>query len=212
MDKIITALEQQKNNPDRINVFIDGEFVFGISRFVGAWLKKGDVLDDARILQLQEQDTFEKAYQIALRYIAYHPRTEVEIRKKLEKSEFDLDVINQVVKVLGEKNYLNDEQFAKDWIDSRANSKPRSHKYFSYELRRKGVSDAAIGQALQDAPADSDLAYQLGSKYLGRYENLNETDFKKKMHGVLARRAFSYEIIRKTIEKLLSKRSLEEKY
>ena len=210
MDKIITALEQQKNNPDRINVFINDQFAFGISRYVGAWLKKGEVLDDARIQQLQEQDIFEKAYQTALRYIAYQPRTEIEIRKRLEKAEFDQPVIDRVVQVLGEKNYLDDTQYARDWIESRASSKPRSHKYYSYELKRKGVSDAAIAQALQDAPDDLDLAYKLGCKYLSRYEHLDESEFKKKMHGVLARRAFSYEIIRKTIERLIKKRNLEE--
>jgi hypothetical protein len=53
------------------------------------------------------------------------------------------------------------------------------------------------------------MALQLGKKYLKRYANLEEDDFKKKMYGVLARRAFPYEIIKITIEKLIINRNLE---
>jgi len=210
MEKKITALEQQKNNPDRVNVYIDHEFAFGISRFVAAWLKQGDAIDESRIEQLLKQDAYEKAYQRALKFIAYQPRTETEIRAKLEKSNFENTTIDQVISELGEKNYLNDQQFAQDWIDSRANSKPRSKKFYSYELKKKGISEESINQALGNAPSDEELAFRLGCKYLNRFSYLNEADFQKKMQGVLARRAFSYDVTRKTIEKLLSKRKLEE--
>ena len=89
MEKIITALEPQKNNPNRINVYINSQFAFGISKFVGIWLSMGEKLDDARIKQLLEKDTYEKALQTALRYIGHHPRSENEIRQRLIRSGFD---------------------------------------------------------------------------------------------------------------------------
>ena len=209
MEKIITALKQQKKNPDRINVYIDDQFAFGVSRFVGAWLKEGDAIEEAKVQQLLDQDGYEQALQKALRFIAYQPRTEAEVRSKLAKLEFSEDMIDGVIKDLKDKNYINDTRFAQEWITSRAQSKPRGYKYFTYELRRKGISEGAIEQALEDAPEESDMAYRLGIKYLSRYDRLSEDEFGKKMYAVLARRVFPYEIIKNTIEKLIQKRNLE---
>lgn len=209
MENVITALEPQKNNPDRINVFIDNQFAFGISRFVGAWLKKGEKLEKSRINELLKQDDHEEVLQKALKFIGYRPRSQQEVRCKLEQSAYNGEVIEDVINELGEKNYLNDERFAQEWIESRSNSKPRSRKYYSIELKRKGISEASIQQALEKAPSDNELALALGSKYLYRYAHLEDEEFKQKMHGVLARRAFSYEIIKETIKHLIAKRNLE---
>jgi regulatory protein len=210
MEKIITALEPQKNNPDRINVYINDQFAFGISRYVGAWLKQGETLSDARIQQLMDEDQHEKALQRALRYIAFQPRAEKEVSDKLRKIGFGEDVIGPVMLELREKNYLDDARFAQDWIESRSTSKPRSHRFYTYELKRKGVSEEMIDQALKAAPAEEELAYALGCKYMPRYAGLSQEDFTKKMQGVLGRRAFSYDVIRKTIKKLMLERKMEE--
>ena len=207
MDNTITALEPQRTNPDRINVFIDDQFAFGVSRFVGAWLKEGDKLEDVKIRQLLDQDNHEKALQQALHFIAYQPRSISEVRKKLEKSEFDSLTVDSVIIELEEKKYLDDERFALDWIESRSVSKPRSQKFYSMELRRKGVSDETINKVVRNAPPDEELALALGRKYIRRYSHLDDLEFKKKVQGVLARRAFSFEIIKATIEELLSIRN-----
>ena len=160
--------------------------------------------------QLLDQDGYENGLQKALKYIAFQPRTEAEVRTKLLKLEFEEDLIDGVIRDLKKKDYIDDARFAEEWIASRVKSKPRSYKYFTYELKRKGISDSYIEQALESAPNEMDLAYQLGIKYLKRYEKLDEKEFREKMYGVLARRVFPYEIIRNTIEELISKRNLEE--
>lgn len=209
MDKVITALKQQKNNPDRINVYIDDQFAFGVSRFVGAWLRTGQVIEESRIEQLLNKDTYEQTLQKVLKFIAYQSRTETEVRKKMAKLGCKEELIENIIHDLKEKNYINDADFAKEWIATRTRSKPRSYRYFAHELKRKGITEEYISLALQNAPDESDMALQLGKKYLKRYANLNHDEFKKKMYGVLARRAFPYEIIKTTIEKLINERNLE---
>jgi len=209
MDQIITALEPQKNNPDRVNVYIDHQFAFGISRFVGAWLRKGERLEKARIQSLLERDRHEKAFQKALHFIAYQPRSEKEIRDRLSKADFAEDDIEKVLADLAEKGFVDDARFAQDWVDSRSTSKPRSRRFYAYELKRKGVPEAAIEKAIESAPEDHELALALGSKYLKRFAALDEIEFRKKMQGVLARRAFSYDIIQETIHQLNLKRKME---
>lgn len=209
MDHIITALEPQKNDPQRINVYIDYQFAFGISRFVGAWLKKGEQLDENRIQLLLDKDLYEKALQKALHFIAFQPRSEKEIRAKLAKYGFKEGVIERVLNELIEKRYLDDARFARDWVESRSQSKPRSRRFYLYELKNKGISETAIQQAIETAPEDAELAYALGVKYLNRFSNLDNAEFAKKMQGVLARRAFSYDVIKETINQLVKNRNLE---
>lgn len=209
MDHIITALEPQKNDPQRINVYIDYQFAFGISRFVGAWLKKGEQLDENRIQLLLDKDLYEKALQKALHFIAFQPRSEKEMRAKLAKYGFEEGVIERVLNELIEKRYLDDARFARDWVESRSQSKPRSRRFYLYELKNKGISETAIQQAIETAPEDAELAYALGVKYLNRFSNLDNAEFAKKMQGVLARRAFSYDVIKETINQLVKNRNLE---
>jgi regulatory protein len=211
MEKIITALESQKNNSDRINVFLDGEFAFGVSRFVGAWLSVGQKIDEAKRQSLLQSDEKEKAYQSALRYIGYRQRTESEITKKLEQLDFDSEIINSVVGDLKEKGYIDDNEYAVQWIQIRSESKPSSKRFVQFELKRKGIAEDTINAALETAPDDQAQAIKLGKKYLNRFMNINDEDFRKKITGVLSRRAFSYMVIKDALNEL-TKLRIEEKF
>ena len=94
MEKTITALETQKNHPDRINVFLDGEFAFGLSRYVGAWLSTGQKIDEIKIKSLTSADEKERALQSALRFIGYKQRTEAEVINKLGKLKYSAEIID----------------------------------------------------------------------------------------------------------------------
>ncbi|MDO9546939.1 MAG: RecX family transcriptional regulator [Pelolinea sp.] len=202
MDKTITNLETQKNDPNRINVYLDDEFAFGISRFVGVSLKQGEKINESVIANLLDKDSKEKALQRALRFINYRPRTIYEVKEKLGELGFEEDVVESVLDELIEKRYLNDREFAENWVASRCQSKPRSHKMFHYELKKKSIPEPVIQAALESIPDDEELALQLGKKYLRRFVNLDENDFSKKMTGILARRAFPFSIVKTAIIEL----------
>ncbi|MHC1591942.1 MAG: RecX family transcriptional regulator [Candidatus Helarchaeales archaeon] len=206
MEKIITSLEVQKKNANRINVYLDHEFAFGISRIVGTRLKQGEKLDESSITQLLEKDTREKAFQKALNYLSYRPRSVQEVKQKIEELGFCESVIKTVVSELLTKNYLNDREFAENWISSRVRSKPRSQKMIRFELRKKFIPEDVIEEALEIAPGNDELAFRLGKKYLRRFAHIDEKDFIKKMTGVLARRAFSFSEIKTVLKKLIINR------
>jgi len=206
MENKISEIQSQKKDQDRLNIFIDDKFAFGISRFIGHSLMVGQELGPKQIELLADADEREKAYQRALRFISYKPRTVFEVREKLQKYEFEEIIIHSVLQELEDKNYVNDRNYAAEWIQTRSSSKPRSRRQLSFELRKKGISDDIIENEIIHALDDLDSALKLGRKYLNRYHQLDEKEFQKKMFGVLARRAFPFEIINKTIEKLLYER------
>ena len=183
-------------------MYLDHEFAFGISRFVGAWLEQGQKLDPLSINQLVEKDTREKAFQKALKFLNYRPRSVHEVKEKLEELGFGGSVIDEVVNDLLRKRYLNDGEYAENWIASRIRSKPRSQRMLQYELRKKHIPESIIEEALKSAPENGELALRLGTKYLRRFADLDEKEFTKKMTGVLARRAFPFSVIKTALIEL----------
>jgi regulatory protein len=195
MDRQITALKVQKKNPNRVNVFLDGEFAFGVSRIVAAWLKIGQVLTEQKILSLQQDDAREVAFQNALMVISYRPRSVHEVQKKLKEKGFDETVVALVIERLKENGLLQDKEFAQAWIENRTVFRPRSQKLMALELRQKGVPDEVVQEALVESVDDETLAYQAAIRYARRLKKLEWLEFRKKLSAYLARRGFSFEVV-----------------
>ncbi len=140
MNRTITAITVQKNNPKRVNLYLDGEFAFGLSRITAAWLSVGQEMTSEKISLLKSEDEFEVAYQKSINYISYQPRTEQEVRQKLESKSYSDDVIDITIGKLLTIGLIDDQKFAKDWVDNRFEFRPRSKRALSYELRRRGIA------------------------------------------------------------------------
>ena len=83
----VTKLEPQKKNPQRLNVYLNGEFAFGVSRAAAPWLEEGNELSQQKINALQTEDQVEQAFQRALHYLSFRIRSEQEIRLNLQKHQ-----------------------------------------------------------------------------------------------------------------------------
>jgi regulatory protein len=206
----ITAIEAQKNNPKRVNLHLDGEFAFGLDRFVAAWLTVGQSLEEEKIAQLQAEDSQEKAYQQAMLFLSYRARSETEIRKNLEKHEIPQAVIDETVERLRQARLVNDEQFAQNWVANRSEFRPRSRRALTVELRQKGLAEADIKSAIEAVDEES-LAYAAAQKRVRRLDGLTWPEFRKKLSEFLARRGFGYEIIAPTVKRLWAERDDETK-
>jgi regulatory protein len=202
MGRKITALKAQKRNPNRINIYLDGEFAFGLSRIVAAWLQVGEELDEEKINKLQQQDTNEIAYQKAIIFLSARPQSSTEVEKRLTRYGFESQVIDRVVQRLRDNLLISDEQFAKAWVENRTVFRPRGHKLMALELRQKGVSDLVIQEALKDAGDEEQLAYQLANRYARRLEGREWQIFRQRMGAFLVRRGFNYETVTPIVQQV----------
>ncbi len=203
MEREITAIKPQKRNRQRVSIYLDGEFAFGLSRYVAAWLKPGRVLTKVDIERLQQEDTYEIAFQKALQFINHRPRSVEETRRRLLEKGFSDEVVGVTLEKLIDKNWLNDLDFARQWIENRNTFRPRSHRLLTYELRLKGVADDEIIQALEIHGGDEKaLAYQAGIKKAKQCQHEAKQGFIKKVGGYLSRRGFKYGIVKPTVESL----------
>lgn len=192
--RTITGLKVQKRNQNRINVYLDGDFSFGLARIVAAWLKVGDVLDQGKIDQLQKHDTLEIAYQRALNLLGTRARSRQEITARLVKSGFDQEAIDHVLTRLTENRLIDDEQFAMAWVDNRNTFRPRSHRMLAIELRHKGIPDPIIQKTIGGTEPETELAYRLSTQYARKISKFDLQEFKRRLSGYLVRRGFGYDI------------------
>ncbi len=201
MSRKITAIKVQKRNPQRVNIYLDGEFAFGLARIVAAWLQVGQELSEEKIAALQEEDRNEVAYQRALKFLSYRPRSEAEIRANLKKHDVSKIRIEAVLARLREIGLVDDHEFARLWVENRSEFRPRGRYALRMELRQKGVQEEIIEETLAAVDEDA-LAYKAAQKKARRLRTRDFDEFRKKMYGFLSRRGFTYEITSSVIQRI----------
>jgi regulatory protein len=197
----ITAIEPQKRDPNRVNIHLDGNYAFGLTRITAAWLQVGQELSEDKIASLQAVDSRERAYQQALLFLSYRARSESEIRQNLSKHEIPQDVIEQTLERLRENQLADDNQFARAWVENRNTFRPRSRRALQMELRQKGLSDEASQSALEGLDEEA-LAYEAGLKKARRLQSEEWSEFRKKLSEHLARRGFPYSVIAPVVSRI----------
>lgn len=199
----ITAIEPEKKDPNRVGIYLDGQFAFDLTRIVAAWLKPGQDLDEARIASLQAADVAERAHQMALQFLSYRNRSEAEIRQHLMKHKVSEAVTEQTLERLRTSHLADDAQFASGWVENRTTFRPRSRRALSWELRRKGVAPQTAESAVAALDEDA-LAYAAGLKKVAHWADLDWNSFRTKLSGFLARRGFAYPVIAGAVSRLWS--------
>lgn len=201
--RTITALTRQKHNTERINIFLDGEFAFGLNELDAASLCIGQTLSDEAITALQDKDAIVQAVDHAVRFLSYRPRSIEEIRQNLTKRGCDETVITLALERLTHLGYVDDLQFARFWVENRDTFKPRGAVALRHELRQKGVPDAIIQQVLDETLDEADAAYRAAEQRSHRFRGSTQQDFKRKLGAFLQRRGFQYSSVSQALDQLI---------
>ena len=210
MSSRITALKVQKRNRQRVNVHVDGRFAFGLAAIEAMQLKIGQHLSVAEMDRLKKRDQVEVAYERALNFLSYRPRSDAEVRRRLTENEFDSLAIDEVIDRLGRAGLVDDEAFARYWLENRDAFRPRGSRALRYELRQKGVPESVIDGTLIDYD-ENDAAYRAAVSQAQKLARQPDTDTRRtKLTAFLNRRGFSYETARNTVDRLLTELSEEE--
>lgn len=193
----ITMLQMQKRNKERVNVFVDGEYAFAVPLNVALTLKKGQRLSVAEIETFKQDGETDLAFQRAVRYLGMRPRSSAEIVGYLKRKEYDEQIVEVVVRRLHEQGYLDDEAFARFWVDNRNRFRPRGAQALRHELRQKGVERETIDATLEEQDEDS-AAWAAVEGKLDRWAALDKFEFEQKLMAFLARRGFRFDVCRRT--------------
>jgi regulatory protein len=160
-----------------------------------------------------KDENFQKLLLYAEKIIQIRPRSEKEIREKLnrysQKRHFPDNCVNSVIGYLQEQNLVNDEDFVSWWINQRDYFKPKGERAIYFELMSKGVDRKIIEKVVRNSKNARKNSVELAESSLGKkifiYKSLSNEIWQAKITGFLLRRGFDYQTIESVIDSLKKK-------
>ena len=198
----ITAIKPQKAK-DRVNIYLDGKFGFGIDyeNYVKYKLKVESELTSEQIEKIKGEADFQKVLNKIIDFASRRPRSEYEYKLWLRRKKIPEDLHNRLFDSLKDFDLLDDEEFARWWVDQRLTFQKKSKRVMTQELRLKGVDKEIIQKVLSEQDIDEvNIAKDLLASKKYKWESLEESERKKKMTEFLARRGFSWDVVHDALD------------
>lgn len=168
MSKLITSIEIQEKNKNRVNIFLNNDYEFSCNAEIiyRLNLKKGSFIDENYIKEIAGEDDFLKAKNIALKSLEKSYKSEKEVELNLIKNGFDKEIINSVIQFLKMYNIVDDIKYAEAYVQS--NMKIYGKNKINYSLLKKGIDKIVVQEALiniSDASEEENAEKIAGRKY-----------------------------------------------
>ena len=189
---IVTKIEMQKHNKNKVSIFCDDEYSFSLNTetLLKNHISVGSKLKENIIENLINEDNALKALESASNYVAKGIKSRKQVRDFLKKKEYNTDVISQVISKLEEYNLIDDNTYINAFV--------HDHKqYGTLKLKQllldKGISKQKLDEYFSEFESDLKSLQSLKDKYLKNKENNYENIVKCKKY--LLSHGFSYEEI-----------------
>lgn len=206
MDKMkITKIESQKNK-NRVNVYIDENFAFGIDiEILYKYSLEVDMeIDESFIEDVLQGEEQNRANNYALNLLSYRWRSECEIRNSMNTKGYSQDTIDNTIKFLKEQELIDDRRFAESFIKDKINFRDWGSYRLKQELFSKGVSKNIVDEVIEKYCDDEfERAMNLASKKIKSYKNDDKNAIYRKLGGYLQRKGYSYDVISSVLKELL---------
>ncbi len=233
MHDVITALNADPHDPNKVHVFVDGKHRVAVSLDVAAAerLTVGQPCTPERLQGLHAAQEMNDIFEKALNFLSYRPRSEREVEQRLRKKSYTPEQIEAVMLRLRKRGYVDDREFARFWVTNRMSFSPRGPRLLRSELRQKGVSQDIVDEILAESAetqvelraqaeqiaADNDEvpdeepvlgtdlanAITLARKRVRLLSNLDPQTARRRLSNFLTRRGYDYSIIDAVIRKVL---------
>ena len=205
---VITKIELQKRNKDRVNIYLDNEYAFSISMELvyKESLKPKMEIDVERLKDIADKEGYLKCKNTALRIIERSFKTEKEIRDKLKEKEYTDNQIEKTIEFLREYNFINDESYAKAYINDKLAS--RGRQKIKYDLIKKGVDRNLIDEKLSciDSDDEKNTAFNLAKKKYNSIKKSESDTYKLsgKLYRFLMSKGYNYELVKDVVKEVMN--------
>jgi len=89
----------------------------------------------------------------AARFLEVRPRSIDEVRRRLREAGYRPELGDAAIERLIGLGMLDDDAFARAWVESRDRARPRGERALRSELRGKGIADAIVAEVLGERAA-----------------------------------------------------------
>ena len=204
--KKVTAIRSGKRGK-RVNIYLNEKFAFSLEADVAVkeGLRKEQALSEDEIEALKKADLFQRCLNAAFNFLSYRPRSQAELKQRLQRRGFDGDNVAAVLARLEAQGLVDDLAFAQFWKDNRDSFRPRSQWLTRLELRQKGVAEDIIDRVAAQVD-DEDSAYRAAIAKAHRLPTADYDGFRRRLGQYLKRRGFGYGLIKPTVERVWQER------
>jgi regulatory protein len=195
----ITAIKQQVKRAERYSIYVDEKYSYKLSE--SHLLEQGQVtgqeLTKDELEKYKQLSVDDKLYNQVLGYLAIRPRSAWEIRTYLERKGSPTPLTDKLLNKLSDLRLIDDESFARSWVENRRLLKPTSRRRLRLELRQKHVSDEIIEAVLEeDETTDQTTLQDLITRKRKQTKYQDDT----KLMQYLARQGFNYDDIKSALQ------------
>ena len=168
--KTITDIKPQVKNSKRVSIYLDGVYYCGLDLITTLTyrLKVGEQITEEKLIEIQYEAEYRSALDYALTVVSKAFKTEKQIKDKLVLKGYLEEIVLKVIEKLKEYGYVNDEDYAKRYVNSVKSTK--GAKLIKLELIKKGVTGDALDSAVNDIEVQVESAKQIAEKYLRNKE------------------------------------------
>ena len=202
----ITEVSLQKNNKDRANVYLDGEYVLSLDCVdaVVLGIKPGREISHSELENLLMESQLGKARSKAMDIISRKPVTGFLLKQELIKKGYDEIVVDELVRELGELGILDDYAYTLLFVEMSA-EKLWGRKKVEYELKQKGIDSNMLEDALCEIslPGEEEICSAIAARYKG--EDLADARTKQRVVRFFASRGFDFSVIDRGINLYLKR-------
>ncbi len=194
---IITAIKAQKNKK-RVNIYLDNSFDFGLDleNFMKLGLKVNQELTNEEIKLITEKGEKAKTLEKVISFASVRPRSKKEIMDYFRRKNTNVLIHWYLIEKLEKYGLLDDQKFAKWWVEQRLQFKNKSKKDITFELRQKGIDTNTIKNVLDDSEIDElKITKELIAKKSYKWQKYDEKVRRQKISQYLAGKGFSWDVI-----------------
>lgn len=176
MPNIITALQADPADPNKVHIFLDDKHLMAVTLDVAAAerLTVGQSCSQERIERLHKAQELDEVYRGALNFLSYRPRSAREVEMRLRKKGHAPEHIESVMERLRHAGFVDDMEFARFWINSRMSFSPRGARLLRSELRQKGVPQNVVDEILREHEASQKQRQQEAEEVAALSSNAGE--------------------------------------
>ncbi|HWQ81568.1 MAG TPA: RecX family transcriptional regulator [Ignavibacteria bacterium] len=199
----ITSIEKQKKE-GRYNIFLDGEFAFGLYKetIYEFGLRVNDELDPKKAEEIKTRDEIGFGKRVAYRFLNYKQRSEKEVRKKLKEKKLSESSIDVVISSLKDLKYINDESYAKSYLQSKILRKPEGKRVLKMKLADKGIPKEIAENIISEQyppETETEKAAELLKKYEKKVRAKTPVEKKQKCFRFLLSKGFDFDTINEVL-------------
>lgn len=206
---VISDIQVQKKNANRFSLFVENQFLIGVSEATLSQLnlKKGVTITPSLFQKIIESEDRFSAREYLFRILSRRDHSRKELQDKAYKKGYSGNFIEEILDEFEQKEYINDSKFALSY----ASDKFEFNNWGPYKIRtqlfKKGISKQVTEEVIQNVFGDEAIKesmVELIQKKKKRYLREPEEKRRKKVFDFLMRKGYDSEYILKYMDELLA--------